>query len=183
MVSRVTQSTESSAKLERQRSGATFTLPGYTKYRQLCKIGKTTQWSDLHSSMDPKDVLKLRKVYRSPEDIDLFVGAFLEKPHSDSLVGPVFKCIIGDQFLRLKKGDRFFYDLGNEENTRFTDDQLTQIRKSSLAKIVCDNTDDMTAVQPFIFKMQNNRANALTPCSNIPSIDLYAFRDSCPQKP
>jgi len=158
-------------------------LPGYTKYRELCKIGKTAQWNDLHSSIDPKDVLKLRKVYRSPEDVDLFVGAFLEKPHSDSIIGPVFKCIIGDQFLRLKKGDRFFYDLGNDAHNRFTANQLDQIRKTSLAKIICDNTDDMSRVQPFIFKMQNNRANALTSCDNIPSVNLDAFRDSCPRAP
>ena len=45
------------------------------------------------------------------EDIDLFVGGFMEAIHLDSMIGPVFKCIIGDQFARLKKGDRFFYDL------------------------------------------------------------------------
>ena len=28
-------------------------------------------------------------------------------------MGPVFKCIIGDTFARLKLGDRFFYDLSN----------------------------------------------------------------------
>ena len=30
-------------------------------------------------------------------------------------------------WLRLKKGDRYFYDLGVEADTRFTDSQLNQV--------------------------------------------------------
>lgn len=34
-----------------------------------------------------------------------------------ALVGPTFLCIIGDQFARLKKSDRFFYDVGGTKHS------------------------------------------------------------------
>ncbi len=48
------------------------------------------------------------------------------------------------QFARLKLGDRFFYDLGLDPNTRFSEQQLREIRKTSMARILCDNTDTVT---------------------------------------
>ena len=48
------------------------------------------------------------------EDIDPYVGMFLENPAPGALVGKTFLCIIGDQFARLKLGDRYFYDLKNQ---------------------------------------------------------------------
>ncbi len=60
-------------------------------------------------------ISRLRRVYRNVEDIDLFVGMFLERPaFNGAFVGQTFLCIIGDQFARLKKGDRYFYDLGGQ---------------------------------------------------------------------
>ena len=59
-------------------------------------------------------ITQLKHIYRSVDDVDLFVGGILETPLHDSLVGPTFLCIIGDQFVRLKKADRFFYDTGNQ---------------------------------------------------------------------
>ena len=56
-------------------------------------------------------------------DIDPYVGMFLENPAPGALVGKTFLCIIGDQFARLKIGDRYFYDLGSQSgsftNSRF----------------------------------------------------------------
>ncbi len=45
------------------------------------------------------------------------------------------------KFARLKLGDRYFYDLGLDSRTRFTPEQLQEIRKTSMARIICDNTD------------------------------------------
>ena len=57
----------------------------------------------------------LKQVYKSVEDIDLYVGMTLERPSQNgALVGDTFLCLIGDQFARLKWGDRYFYDLRNQ---------------------------------------------------------------------
>ena len=69
-------------------------------------------------------VKQLKAAYKDIDDVDLFVGGILEIPEADSVLGPAFKCIIGDQFARLKQGDRYFYDLGKDENIRFTERQL-----------------------------------------------------------
>ena len=51
------------------------------------------------------------------EDIDLFAGMFTEiSGHEDSIYGPTFLCLINDQFARLKRGDRYFYDLNSDIN-------------------------------------------------------------------
>ena len=53
------------------------------------------------------------------EDIDLYVGMILEEPSrsSGALVGDTFLCLIGDQFARLKLGDRYFYDLERQSGS------------------------------------------------------------------
>ena len=43
---------------------------------------------------------KLKSVYDNVDDIDLFVGGVYEEAQGDSILGPTFLCIIGDQFQR-----------------------------------------------------------------------------------
>merc|ERR1712048_543739 len=87
-----------------------------------------------------------------------------------------FKCIIGDQFARLKKGDRFFYDLGTDSNVMFSSEELREIRKSSLARLICDNSD-VDRVQPFVLKLPISNTNALRSCDEetIPRLNLNVF--------
>jgi peroxidase len=56
-------------------------------------------------------------LYDSVDDIDLFIGSISERLAPGALVGPTFQCIIADQFLKLKRGDRYFYDLAGQSGS------------------------------------------------------------------
>lgn len=77
-------------------------LPGYNAYRAICDVGsgRVTDWSGFEDSISPVQVAKLRQIYQHVDDVDLFVGGYLETKDPEALLGPTFKCIIGDQFAR-----------------------------------------------------------------------------------
>lgn len=160
-------------------------VPGYNRYRGVCKstlngFGAVKTIDDLSRDgrISRDAVNRLKQIYEHVDDIDLFVGGILEffGPHDDALLGPTFLCIIGDQFRRLKEGDRFWFENGEDESTRFTELQLDEIRKTSMARILCDNTG-IGKTQPLAFRQQK-RGNDIVVCSDIrtiPRLDLTAF--------
>ncbi|KAH8359774.1 hypothetical protein KR093_008713, partial [Drosophila rubida] len=88
---------------------------------------------------------RLATVYRSPDDIDLWVGGLLEQAVQDGFVGITFAEIIADQFARFKQGDRYFYEYDGKVNpTAFTPTQLQEVRKATMARLICDNADHIT---------------------------------------
>lgn len=62
------------------------------------------------------------------------------------MVGPTIGCLLGQQFRTLRKCDRFWYENSNVF-TRFTPEQLAEIRKVTLSKIICTNSDQITHIQ------------------------------------
>lgn len=101
---------------------------------------------------------RLEQVYKSPSDIDLFVGGLLESSEDDAIVGPTFRDIIADQFSRLKRGDRYFYENDPVINPgHFSPAQLDQIKRATLARIICDNSDHLalTSQSPHAFIQSN----------------------------
>ena len=89
-------------------------LPGYIEYRKICQVGRADSFDDLASNIPLKKIELLKRVYKSVDDIDLYIGMILEEPATGALVGQTFLCLIGDQFARLKLGDRYFYDLSGQ---------------------------------------------------------------------
>ena len=157
--------------------GRDLGLQGYTNYRKICSSGAYQAASSFNELtrggyLSDEDVQKLQSLYRDVNDLDLFAVGVLETPHRNALLGPAFVCIIGDQFARFKKGDRFWFENGNDPETRFTPEQLDSIRGASMARIICDNTD-IKKMQPFAFRM-NVSVNEDLSCNNInmPEIDL-----------
>ena len=156
-------------------------LPGYNVYREVVGLGKAENWDGLRNNIRDKDIENLKKVYKHVDDVDLFVGGILERPIA--FIGQTFQVLIVDTFLRLKYGDRFFYDLGSQHNTftsttQFSVNQLQEIRKVTMARVLCDNTEDISEMQPQVFKVMGTHKNKMTSCrdtTSIPEMDLKLF--------
>jgi peroxidase len=91
----------------------------------------------------------------SHEDVDLTVGGSLEQHVNGALAGPTFLCILTEQFYRTRVGDRFFFERGDGD-IAFTRDQLTEIRKASMARLFCDNGNNIEQMQPAAFVRISN---------------------------
>ncbi|XP_061169378.1 chorion peroxidase-like [Saccostrea echinata] len=147
-------------------------VPGYMEYRRMCKLPTSDSFCGLTDHT--KDVINLLKnVYEHVEDIDLFTGGVTEEPLPGAVVGPTFACIIGLQFKALKFGDRFYYE-NNEENTKFTIEQLNEIKNVTLAQVLCRNSN-IGKVQVDVFKHRSAEVN----CSSIETdIDFSFWKDT-----
>lgn len=145
-------------------------LPPYTKWRSVCGLSEVKTWEDLHAVMDKDRADMFKDVYQSVDDIDLIPGALAEHHEQGSLVGPTYTCLIGRQFKKSRKGDRFWYEIQNEIGS-FTPDQLQEIYKSSMARIVCDNSDNIKEIQRDPLKVPSSH-NVLISCDAVPKIDL-----------
>ncbi|XP_001946575.2 peroxidase [Acyrthosiphon pisum] len=129
-------------------------LPPYNKMRQLCGLPVAKSFSDLVDTIPTDDIYDLETLYSTVDDIDFIVGALLETPENDSLVGNTSRCIIGDFFYRSRVGDRFFYD--NEgQSGQFSKYQLEVLKSINLDHIICA-TSSVDNLQKNIFSKVDN---------------------------
>ncbi|CAH8549602.1 unnamed protein product [Schistosoma curassoni] len=168
------------AALNVQR-GRDHGLPGYTEYAyKVCGLGNSAypnSFNELKSRISKPHILEgLRKVYGHPGNIDLFTGGILEDLLPDARVGPTFACIIAEQFRRLRSGDRFWY----EAPGIFSSAQLAEIKRagSSLSRIICENSDNITEVPENAFIRSNGKQD-LIDCSRISRLNLAVWKE-CP---
>lgn len=55
---------------------------------------------------DGRIAAKIFKVYKHPDNIDVWLGGLAEKQLPGSRTGPLFGCLIGRQMKALRDGDR-----------------------------------------------------------------------------
>ena len=96
------------ASLNIQR-GRDHGLRPYNEYRAACNLKRAVNFEDLSREMTSTIIERLKQVYTSVDDIDLWTGGLVETPLQGGLVGPTFGCIIGNQFRSLRRCDRFWY--------------------------------------------------------------------------
>uniref|UniRef100_A0A8D8Z3T8 Peroxidasin n=1 Tax=Cacopsylla melanoneura TaxID=428564 RepID=A0A8D8Z3T8_9HEMI len=152
-------------------------VASYNEYRVLCNLKKATTWADFSREIPDEVIARFRRIYASPDDVDLFPGGLSERPVAGGLVGPTFACIIGLQFRQLRKCDRFWYET-DDPVIRFTEPQLQEIRKSTLAKIICANMDFPAALQKNVLELPNDFTNVRLPCHLHPEINLNLWKQT-----
>lgn len=148
-------------------------LPGYNKYRKWCGLNYAYSFDELTNI--PSSVRnELKYLYKSVDDIDAFTGMMSEYAVEDGVVGPTAACILGDGFHDWKYGDRFWYET-NDKMTGFAPHQLREVKKTSLARILCDNSDvEFIQYNPFL--EANPKTNELIDCKNLRTVNLSAWK-------
>jgi len=125
-------------------------LASYLELRKLCGLTPIDSWADLSNLMPADKVHKLRSLYGTPKNIDLFVGGMLENLVPDGKVGPTFACILGESFKKLRDGDRFWYE--NKFGAgAFTDAQLASIQTATLSNTFCKTAETMQSIPLDVF--------------------------------
>ncbi|XP_065352349.1 uncharacterized protein LOC135947188 [Cloeon dipterum] len=149
-------------------------LPPYPAWREHCGFKRPTTFEDLEEIMDTESVDRMKTMYNTVDDIDPYTGLLSETPVTTSgILGPTATCVISDQFVRLKKGDRFWYETPSAPQA-FSPAQLNELKKVSLSSLLCDNTDTLEEVQPLSMQAITTE-NAITPCANLPRPNLDAW--------
>ncbi|XP_011929157.1 PREDICTED: peroxidasin-like protein isoform X4 [Cercocebus atys] len=150
-------------------------IPPYVDFRVFCNLTSVKNFEDLQNEIKDSEIRqKLRKLYGSPGDIDLWPALMVEDLIPGTRVGPTLMCLFVTQFQRLRDGDRFWY----ENPGVFTPAQLTQLKQASLGRVLCDNGDSIQQVQADVFVKAEYPQDYLS-CSEIPKVDLRVWHDCC----
>ncbi|XP_009073008.1 PREDICTED: eosinophil peroxidase-like [Acanthisitta chloris] len=146
-------------------------LPGYNSWRQFCGLSQPSGVKSLGRVLrNQKLARKFLRLYGTPKNIDIWIGALAEPFVNGGRVGPLMACLIGTQFRNIRDGDRFWW----ENPGVFTPQQRHALAKVSLSRIICDNTH-ITKVSRHIFRA-NRYPHGFVSCRHIPKLDLRAWK-------
>lgn len=140
------------ASLNIQR-GRDHGMPSYNQVRRQLGLPPARSFRDLNPDREVQQ--RLASVYRNVNDIDLWVGGLCEPHLPGAMVGPVFHRILRDQFIRVRDGDRFFYE------GALAPELLRMIGDQSLATIIRRNTRIGDELQNNVFLVPGAEAAAL----------------------
>ncbi|XP_034565821.1 eosinophil peroxidase isoform X2 [Notolabrus celidotus] len=147
-------------------------LPGYNAWRKFCGLSTPRNQAELAAVLNNGDLAsRLLQFYGTPDNIDIWLGGVAEPFVQGGRVGPLLACLISEQFKRTRQGDRLWY----ENPGVFTARQRLALSRASVSRIICDNTG-ITSITADPFNVPSRR-NPLLNCSNIPRLNLSAWRE------
>uniref|UniRef100_A0A674P0J6 Eosinophil peroxidase-like n=1 Tax=Takifugu rubripes TaxID=31033 RepID=A0A674P0J6_TAKRU len=159
------------AALNLQR-GRDHGLPGYNEWRKFCGLSQPRNLKELAAVMNSTVMAeKLLSLYKTPDNIDVWLGGVAEPFVHGGRVGPLHACLISTQFQKIRQGDRLWW----ENPGVFTEAQRASLRETSLARIICDNTN-ITEIPQLPFQYRP-RGSGYKNCRDIPAFDLAPWKE------
>jgi hypothetical protein len=119
------------ASLNIQR-GRDHGIGSYNELREAYGLPRMQSLSDISS--DPTIVQRLEDTYETADDVDAWIGGLAEDHVSNGLVGPLVAKVLEDQFLRMRDGDRFYYE------TYLPASAVDWVKRQRLSDIIRRNT-------------------------------------------
>ena len=117
-------------------------IADYNTVREAFGLDRVTNFAEITSDADLQN--SLEQLYGSVDDIDAWIGMMAEDLLPGASVGETLFTVLQDQFLRLRDGDRFYY-----ENV-LTPEEINEIDRTRLSDIIVRNTDT-EAIQDNVF--------------------------------
>ncbi|XP_064169953.1 dual oxidase 2 isoform X2 [Anguilla rostrata] len=157
-------------------------LPSYNQARVAFNLKPVTRWEEINPELNrtsPQLFQDLAALYGNDiSKLELFPGGLLE---SWGAPGPVFSSIILDQFLRIRNGDRFWFE--NVQNGLFTSEEIEAVRDTTFHDVLIAVTSaEPGDIQKNVFlwedgdpcpQPQQIHVNHLQPCTNATTLDYF----------
>lgn len=155
--------------------GRDHSIEGWAAYRTFCGLSSPRNWNERPTEISQTKWDTLRRLYNSVDDIDLFPGSLAENTVAGGTVGPTFACIIGNQFSRLARGDRYFFTHSGNVGSQFTNPQIQDLRRVTMFDLLCKNFA-ISFVQRRVFENPSMiLGNPLVECWQAFSININNF--------
>jgi hypothetical protein len=138
------------AALNIQR-GRDHGLASYAEARVAYKLPPVSSFSQITSDLAVQSALKA--AYGTVDKVELWVGGLAEQHLPGSSVGPLFAAILKDQFMRLRSGDRFWY----QNPGVLPQAQAAEVERTLLSDIIKRNTK-LRNLQPNVFIFETSVA-------------------------
>ncbi|MEQ8474568.1 MAG: peroxidase family protein [Marinoscillum sp.] len=124
-------------------------IPSLNSIRNAIGINPYSDFSFLGDASLEK---KFADQYSDVNKVEPWIGMLAEPDISGSILGSTMHEIISEQFLRIRAGDRFWY----ENDSFFSQADLEQIKQTKLSDIVKRNTSILSISEDMFFVDSNN---------------------------
>ncbi len=145
-------------------------LPDYNSIRTLMGLDAYTTFSQITDNTALQTALE--NTYSDINKIDPWVGMLSESMMNEKALGELIHTILQDQFMKLRDGDRYYY----ENDAAFTQDEVDELQATKLSAIIKRNTE-IQHIQDDVFHAQEHTITAvdLTPFDGIRTISIDAY--------